>query len=225
MSARRVLIGTPAHAWSTGVHYTWCYGETIRHLTNAGIDVHGLFPPGESLIQKARNELIRDALQHGFDDLIFIDGDQDWKPEWVVRLLNHPVHCVGGAVVKKTDGAELYNVHSAVSPIPVDTATGLLIVKGLGTGFLRLSRHAMETLWNKSEPYQDDSGKVARWIFDVRPVQGRLVSEDIMLGAKLRVEGINVFLDPTITCGHIGTKKYVGDFARWLAHQQLSTVS
>jgi hypothetical protein len=217
---RRVLIGTPAHDWSTFVHYTWCYGETIRLLTGSGIDVRGLFPPGEALIQKARNELVRDALEHDFDDLIFIDADQEWKPAWVPQLLSHPVDCVGGAVIKKTDAKELYNVRSPVLPIPVDPATGLLMPEGLGTGFLRLSKRAMHELSNRSEMYQDDTGKVARWIFDVRPVNGRLKSEDILLGDKLRDAGINVYLDPSITCAHVGYKKYTGDFAAWLGKLQ-----
>ncbi len=57
-------------------------------------------------------------------------------------------------------------------------------------------------------------------IFDVRVVDGRLMSEDNVMCDKLRAAGIDVWLDPRITCPHIGAKRYTGNFAAWLAKLQ-----
>lgn len=185
-----------------------------------GIDLREVYLSYEAIVQNARNDLVKIALDNDFDDLIFIDADQDWIPEWVTRLLAYPVDCVGGTVRKKTDIAESYNVkHSSIN-IPADPKTGLLVVDALGTGFLRLSRRALQLLWDNSEPYSCMGKTPTRWIFDIRPVNGVLVGEDVMVSMKLRALGIETYLDPSMTCAHIGMKRYTGNFAAWLERMQ-----
>jgi hypothetical protein len=213
------MIATPSYDGTVGCHFAHSLVETVRLGMLAGVDVRAIYMPNDALIQRSRNDLVRIALESKFDDLIFIDADQEWKPEWVIQLLKHPVDCVGGAVRKKSD-AESYNVKAASVQIPRDPRTGLLEVEGLGTGFLRLSNRALQALWDGAEEYKDDAGKVCRWIFDVRPINGRLVGEDIFMTMRLRQSGIKVYLDPTITCSHIGTKKWDGNFAAWLERLQ-----
>ena len=105
-------------------------------------------------MQNSRNDLVKLAIEHDFDDLVFIDADQDWQPEWLFKLLSYPVDCVGGTVRKKTDTVESYNVKSDTWPIPVDPRDGAWVVDGLGAGFLRLSKRALRLLWDNSEPYR-----------------------------------------------------------------------
>ena len=212
---RRIMIGTPSYDGTVGVHFSFSLAETVRAGMLVGIHIQPVFMAYDALIQRARNDLVLLALENGFDDLMFIDGDQEWKPEWVLKVLSHQVDCVGGAVRKKSD-VESYNVKAASADIAVDAKTGLMSVAGLGTGFLRLTKAAMLVLWESSEEYRDDAGKRNRWMFDVRPVDGRLVGEDIFMSQKLRDAGIPVWLDPTITCSHIGVKKWDGDFSAWL---------
>ena len=212
LSGRRVLIGVPSLTGVVDVHFAHSVGETIRLCTQIGCDVRTLYMSYDSLIQRVRNDLVLAAIENNFDDLVFIDADQGWKPEWVPQLLKYPVDCVGGAVVKKKD-VEDYNV---LRPLQRTAIDGLYSVGGLGTGFMRLTKRAMVALLDRSEEYRDDSGKVNRWMFDVGPVNGRLVGEDIAMATKLRDAGIPVHLDPSITCWHIGHKVYSGNFAAWL---------
>jgi hypothetical protein len=216
---RKVMIGTPSYDGTVEVRYTFSLVETIRLGVLGGVEIRPVFMAFDSLIQRSRNDLVKLALESQYDDLVFIDADQEWKPEWVMQLLRYPVDCVGGAVRKKSD-VESYNVRAASHNIPVDPKTGLMEVLGLGTGFLRLSRKAMLELWSRAEPYTDDTGKQNRWMFDVRPVNGRLMGEDIFMTETLRNAGIPVYLDPSITCSHIGIKKWDGDFAAWLKRLQ-----
>ena len=57
----------------------------------------------DSLVQRARNDLVRLALEDKFDDLIFMDSDQEWNPEWIFKLLEYKEDVIGGTVVKKSD--------------------------------------------------------------------------------------------------------------------------
>lgn len=222
MPARRVLIGTPAHTGVADVHYITSFAQTLRLCIANNIDMREIFLAYDALVQNARNDIVKLALEHDFDDLIFIDGDQAWEPEWVLRLLSYPVDCVGAAVRKKTDQEELYNVRAAggVNSITTDPATGLMTAPdmALGTGFLRLSKRALQVLWDNSEKYEGFINKApSTWIFDVRPVNGKLVGEDTHMSDKLRKHGIQTYLAPGMTCAHIGPKKFVGNFDAWLA--------
>lgn len=219
---RKVLIGTPSHNWMNDIRYTHAFGLTIKACIQIGIDLRWLFPPGNALIVDARNELVAEALAHGFDDLVFIDADQgEWTPEGFLKLLSHPVDCVGAPIRKKTDAGTFFNVkvRGGVNSISTDPSTGLMTAPDMavGTGLLRLSRKALEGLWNNSEKYRGLSGREQAWIFDARPVKGELVSEDTHVCDKLRGIGIPTYIDPSVTCGHYGLKDYRADFVAWLA--------
>lgn len=228
---KRIMIGAPAYDWRNDVRFTHSYGETIRMGVQRGVDVRGYFEVGKPVCD-ARNQTLKAALEYQFDDLVFIDTDQDWLPEWVFQICEYPVDCVGAPVHRKTD-EEIYNVKAfgGASSLVMDTRTGLVTAPDLaiGTGFLRLSRKAMQTLWDNSEPYVvslgDNKGNPAHWIFDSRPMalEGRpykeLVSEDIWCCDRLRELGVQTWVCPTMNPGHVGFKRWQGDFkgqlARW----------
>lgn len=214
MPLRKVLIATPCYDGRTDVWFNHSLNESIKLAARHEVDLCPVYMSYDALIQRARNDLVRLAVESDMQDLIFIDSDQGWEPEWILKLLSYPVDVVGGAVRKKSD-AEQYNVRAKL-PIPMDPATGLLIVEGLGTGFLRLSRKAFMALWNGSQEYRNE-GRTCRMVFDVRIVDGELVSEDNIVSMKLKASGIPVHLDPSMTCDHIGAKRWTGDFAKWLA--------
>lgn len=220
-ATRRVLIGTPAHDGRVDVHYANSLTETLRLCIQRGIDLRALFLAYDAIVQNARNDLVKIALEHDFDDLVFIDADQTWEPEWFTRLLAYPVDCVGASVRKKTDQDERYNVRARGGPdsITVEPVTGLLTCPdmALGTGFLRFSKRALRVLWDNSEKYKGFENKPeSAWIFDIRPQNGELVGEDTCVSDKLRSHGIQTYLARGMCCGHIGSKNFVGDFEAWL---------
>ena len=212
---RRTMIATPSHDGLVDVRYTYSLVQTIALLAQNGIEAYPVFWPGEALVQRARNELVKIAVESGVDDVLFIDGDQEWEPLWVLSLLQRQVDCVGAPVRKKTDDAELYNVRVASTGILVDPLTHLLIVDAIGTGFMRLSKRALLALWERSEEYED-AGHKCRMVFDVRVIDGKFTGEDVIMCAKLRHAGINVYCDPSFTVSHIGVKTFKGDFLSYL---------
>ena len=79
----------------------------------------------------------------------------------------------------------------------------------------------MELLWEASEPYQNE-GKEGRMVCDIQIVDGQLVSEDNVVMRKLAELGFDVWLDPRMTCCHIGTKKFYGDIANFIERIELA---
>ena len=204
---RKVLIGTPAHDGRVDVWYANSLVNTIKLAKDVTIDP--IYMSYDSLVQRARNDLVRLALEGGYDDLIFIDSDQEWSPQWVFKLLDYDTDVIGGTVVKKSD-QPAYNVKALPTGLKWES-NGLMEVECVGTGFMRISRKALQKVWESSTEYTNE-GKICRMVFDVQLIDGQLVSEDNIFCQKWKKLGGKVFIDPSMTCSHIGVKKYNGNF-------------
>lgn len=209
---RKVLIGTPAYDGRVDVWYANSLINTIRLSYEKNVTLVPVYMAYDSLVQRARNDLVKLALEEGFDDLIFIDSDVEWHPKWVFKLLEYSQDVIGGLYPKKTDNIQF--------PIKV-LEKGLIIengiaeVEGLPTGFLKISRSALQKVWDVSEEYQNE-GKICRMVFDIKVVDGKLISEDVVFCQKWRALGEKVWLDPNMCCNHVGVKKYDYNFIQFL---------
>ena len=210
---KRVLIGTPAHDGRVDVWYCNSLIYSLIAAQQAEIVLVPVYMAYDSLVQRARNDLVRLALEEGFDELVFIDGDQEWDPAWLVNLINRKEDVVGLPVVKKSD-IPAFNVKVRRGHLEVGE-NGLLEVAGVGTGFLKISRNALQAVWDASSEYTNE-GRTCRMVFDVQVIDGELVSEDNVFCRKWAETGGKVYVDPSVTCNHIGVKKYGGSFKGYL---------
>ena len=211
---RRVLIGTPSYDGRIDVWFANSLIGTVKMAEKKGIFVHAIYTSYDSLVQRARNSLFRLALQGNYDDLFFIDSDCEWEPEWFFRLLDRPEDIVGAALIKKTE-KESYTVKLVDKNLKWSEDNKLIQVDGVGTGFMKVSRKALQSLWDISDPYISE-GEEHRMICDIKVENGDLISEDYVLASKWRSLGNQVWLDPTITINHIGIKKFKGNFQKYL---------
>jgi len=211
---RRVLIGTPSYDGRIDVWFANSLIETVKIAEKKGIFVHAIYTSYDSLVQRARNSLFRLALQGNYDDLFFIDSDCEWNPEWFFRLLDRPEPIVGGALIKKSEN-EGYTVKLTDKKLKYSNDNKLIEVDGVGTGFMKVSRFALEKLWEMSDVYTSE-GEEHRMICDIKVENGDLISEDFVIANKWKSLGYKIWLDPTITLNHIGTKKYKGNFNNFI---------
>lgn len=207
---RRVLIGTPSYDGRIDVWFANSLVETVKMSYDKNVHVHAIYTSYDSLIQRARNSLFKIAIENNYDDLFFIDSDCEWKPEWFFNLLERPEPIVGGALVKKSEN-EGYTVKLLDKNLKWSQDRKLIQADGIGTGFLKISKFALDKLWEISEPYFSD-GEQHRMVCDIKVENGDLISEDYIIARKWQQLGYKVWLDPTITLNHIGIKKYKGDF-------------
>jgi choline kinase len=211
---RKVLIGTPSYDGRIDVWFANSLISTVKKAEKEGIFVHAIYTSYDSLIQRARNSLIKLAIDGGYDDLFFIDSDTEWEPEWFFNLLNRPEPIVGGALIKKTD-KEGYTVKLVDKKLKYSQDKKLIEVDGVGTGFMKVSKFALDKLWEISDEYTSE-GEKHRMVFDIKVENGDLISEDYILCNKWKSLGYKVWLDPTITCNHIGIKKFKGNFENFI---------
>ena len=212
---KRILIGTPTYDGRLDVWYTDSLLSSLRMAIGRGDYLHGVYTSYDALIQRSRNALIRIALQSGFDDLVFIDSDVQWRPEDLFRVVDRGEAVIGGPLPRRSD-TEGYGVQILSRKLRWNDDHSLLRADGLGTGFLKLSRPALLDLWRVSEPYKDDSGEENRMVFDIKIVGGELISEDYVACRKLKDLGYDLWLDPDVELHHIGNRKWGGDFKNFI---------
>ena len=210
---RKVLIGTPAHDGRVDVWYANSLINTVKLSALKGVEIVPVYMSYDSLVQRARNDLVRLAIEEKFDYLIFIDSDEEWNPEWIFKLIAYKEDVVGATVVKKSDQIA-FNVKALETGLK-QQQNGLMEVECVGTGFLKISLNALKKVWDMSPEYFNEDRK-SRMVFDVQIVNGDLVSEDNVFCKKWRSLGGKVFIDPAMTCNHIGVKKYQGNFLNFI---------
>ena len=210
---RKVLIGTPSYDGKVDVWYANSLVNTIRMSYEKDIVIVPVYMAYDSLVQRARNDLVKLAIEEDFDDLIFIDADQEWDPAWVFKLLDSDKDVVAGTVVKKSDEVS-FNVKALKEGMKTEE-DGLIEVDCVGTGFMRISKSALKQVWDVSTEYKNE-GKTCRMVFDIKIENGDLVSEDNVFCKKWHDLGGKVYIDPNMTCNHIGVKKYGGNFMEYI---------
>lgn len=213
---RKVLIATPALDGRLDVWYTNSLVNSIRVTQANNIFLHPVFMSFDALLQRARNDLFKIAVDGQYDCMIWIDSDMEWDPMWIMELIDRPEDVVGGTARKKTDEAEIY---VAKTRDLTRHENGLIKCEGLGTGFVKLSKEAYMAVWEASPEYREGE-KVCRMVCDVKIVDGELYSEDIVLFKKLNDLGFDCWLDPKMTCNHMGTKKFMGNMEAYIDRLQ-----
>jgi len=216
---KKVLIGTPAHDGRLDVWYTNSLVNTIKRSFSEGYSIDPIYTSFDSLIQRARNSLFKIAVEQNFDYLFFIDSDVEWDPEWVFRLLKYPEDVIGGPLVKKSDDKEGYTCKILNKTLQYNESKTLIKVDAVGTGFMKLSRKAIMDLWNNSPMYKNEENpydSTDRMICNVELQNGVLISEDFIICQKLKKFNYTIWMDPTFTLNHLGPKKFLGDFPKFM---------
>jgi len=213
-AVRRVMIATPCYDGKINAYHANSLAESCKIGLANGINIIPFYLCFDALIQRARNDIVKVAIESEVDDLIFIDADQDWNPLDLFKLLAHDVSVVAAPVVKKHD-IEQYNVKLLGDFIVQDN--GLVEVDGVGAGFMRIRKDALIKVYEASDQYYEiGNPNTGRMVFEVKTIDNQLYSEDIIFCNKLIELNENVYIDPTINIGHSGEKRWVGNFYNWI---------
>lgn len=215
-----VAIGIP-----TAPTLPWLTALSLARTTHAcalrGIDVTIEPVVGSSIITVARSLVIQRFLQTNKKRLFWIDSDIEWEPEDFLRLLglSEKMDIVCGAYPLKREGS-----NNSFVVLQDDEATGKLTVNpygciktgGTGLGFCVMTRAAVEKIVaTKSTVFNQGTGERMADVFRIdATAAGELRGEDMAFFADLRALGYDIWIDPTVSLGHIGHKVYRGDLVK-----------
>ena len=212
---KHIMLASPSYDGKVGVWHTAALVETCKIGLTKDINIFPLYVSFDSLVQRARNDIFKIAYEMGVDELVFIDGDQDWNPNDFFKLIEHKEDIVGCPVPKKSDIAQ-FNIKLVSKEYKV-LDNGLVEVDSVGTGFMKISKNAIQKIWEASEEYSE-LGKIekSRMVFNIGILDGQLVSEDVMFCSKWIHLGGKIYIDPTINSSHSGEKRWSYNFEQWI---------
>lgn len=171
MTDAHIMIATPCYGGM--IHEPYLRGLTalVAELSGAGIPINLSTVINESLITRARNELVKHFLMTECTHLMFIDSDIGFSPADVLRLVEHGKDVVVGAYPLKglrwsnleglkscTDIDEVrrrvteyvvnfkFSSEENLKSGRLDVVDGLIEVHDAGTGFMCIRRNVIEKM-------------------------------------------------------------------------------
>ncbi|MFC1586160.1 hypothetical protein ACFL5V_11475 [Fibrobacterota bacterium] len=222
---RNVMIATPCLDGRVTANYCHALVATTQLLAQHGINCSNMFITNDALIERARNDLLYFARSTKSDDVIFIDSDIVWEPVQILRLLSYEVDFVGGTYRKKYYDREEYPLRFLDGIAPVRTADLPLVkVEGLPTGFMRVTRDAINRIWDAADKYYCQNRKIevamafnAVLIRDAVSGRVEMRGEDYFFCDLWRQKcGGDIWLDTGLTVRHTGEVILTGDVGPWI---------
>ena len=237
-----IMIATPMYGGMCTGHYVIGLLRSVMRLREMGINVYWAQIMNESLITRARNDLVRTFLERGHDYLMFIDADIGFDAEDVLTLLAADRDVACGVYPKKEvdwdqvakaakegkenlrdyGGAFVFNMtgegHAETDP------EGMIEVRHAGTGFMLIKRGVFEHLMPHVPTYRTASFKNEAGDY-VKPLTyeffatsiddgGALLSEDYHFCELFRKHGGKIHANPFLKLEHVGTYVFTGDIVK-----------
>lgn len=219
---KTVFIGLPIYH-AVDPHFFLSTLKLVESLNTAKFPFNGILQPlvGDSAIGRARNSLTRLFLESDATHLLFIDSDLIYSAEQIARIMSHDEDVVGGLYQKKQEGDPQLVINSLNNPEEKDN--GLMTVRYVGTGFLRIARSVFERMidrWPEMAYKLDPDHKKTEhdfWHMGVYDYAGnghgndwpsRYLSEDWWFCQRCWDLGIKVWADRRICLKHSGTAIY-----------------
>ena len=117
---------------------------SMRALAQAGIPHDLIVYGGNCHVDDARNSIVREFLAGPCEHLMFIDADLSWAPDDLLRMARSKRDVVAGIYPHKKDELTFPVRHLATAVLQAEE-DGAIEVERVPTGFLRISRHVLQT--------------------------------------------------------------------------------
>jgi hypothetical protein len=218
--AVKPFFATPAYgAQVTTLHHASMV-ELCTRLAKSGVEPTLGLLDRESLVLRARNELLARFLETPCDRLFFIDADIGFRPEDVASVLRTDLDFIVGPYLKKLPGPPEWTVRlkrdGTVQLRELEGKARYLEIDDGPGGFMCLSRECVERLWAEAPEYPGgtrDHPIRCRDVFrcDVGP--GGYMGEDFALCRRWRQDfGGSVWLAIDVELVHVGSYPYRARF-------------
>jgi hypothetical protein len=214
---KKLLIGIASYSGAPDYEVAACMQRDIRLLVEENVYFvdHDLL--GGCLdTPRVRNVIFEKAYSEGYDELVFIDDDISWtEPGLIGKLLKYQdVEVVGYSYRKRSEEDRSWTIiplKRGVRP-ELPPPGGLLQVLAAPTGFMRITRSAMERMVKKFGDrwyfeHMSPRGKV--WsMFEFSIFDRQRVTDDVHFCYLFNHIGGKIWVNPDPVLSHHGRKKY-----------------
>ena len=237
--SKSVFIATPMYGGMCHGSYAKSVFNTMKFLLDNGIEVQYRDMYNNSIITEARDLFTHMFLNSGCDYLFFIDADQSFKPEDVLRMINEDKDIIGGVVPKKrmnwesiseavkhgvpSDMLSKFSGEFNLSLMPgqeqPEDFTKSFEVSHIGTGMMIIHKSVFEKLKDSTREYTyTGSGILGAnpgdkmneyWNTNISD-EGKLMGEDVNFCYMWRKLGGKVYAAPYAKTTHVGSYEFSG---------------
>jgi hypothetical protein len=232
---KSITIATPMYGGVCHGAYLKSIIALINLLAKKGYNVNYSELSNESLITRARNTLTEMFLRSANDYLLFIDSDEGFDADQVVKMIDENEMLIGAAVPMKginwervktavKDGKENISNFTAIYNVNISkeqkeelkkNPTQKVEVDYVGSGLMLIHRDVFQKLKEFTPSYRSDQHSTGGieygetiydfWRTEVDPVSNRLLSEDYNFCKVWREQGGKIYLAPYVKVVHVGT--------------------
>lgn len=230
----KLIIATPFYELKGFSPYISSMVQTVKMLTQMGLDFEFWELSGDSYVHRARNTICAKFLEDpDATDLFFIDSDMQWNPEALINMVHLPEGVVGGSYPTKNAWNQWTSIpifekgedgknHPRGRILPDGTA--LILGHVVAGGFLRIKRQALLQYqehykdFRYKEPAADPSAptRVYTEFFATQRDGEFLYGEDMLFSKRLRDMGMEMWIYPNVNMGHFGIKGWMGNYHQFL---------
>lgn len=220
----KVFFATPFYDVKGYSAYILSMFQTVYSLArHTSVDFDFLELSGDSYVWRARNLLAERFLMTDGTHLFFIDSDQGWSLESIMRMLKADKDIVGGAYPTKNNW-EHYSVtvYTDANGIPeVEKETGLIRAQKVPTGFMKIKREVFDAIRKKfpNNWYWEGHGGVPRKMYDYfghMTLNHVKTGEDISFCQRWQLCGGEIWVEPRCTISHVGSQTWTGNYHDYL---------
>ena len=231
---KHIVIGTPCYGCMVNMEYTESLLALKDICARNDIKLTCMFLGNESLIQRGRNKIAHYFLKTDATHLMFIDADQKFRPNDIIRMINADKGIIGGAVPMKGIDWERVRQGAKNDHTDLESLTGIFNVnkldghdmidpnipfqvKHVGTGFMLIRRNVFEELKPHVGFYNNGNRNNQERFFDffkVQNINNELLSEDYNFCHMYRQIGGSVWVAPWCVLGHYGAYCFSGQYCK-----------
>ena len=206
------MVATPTYTGDLNHRYVESLMAALLYCAFHKVQLELRIVAGASLIQYARNQLVREFLEDPtYTHLMWIDADVGFDPRAIMRLLDHDKAAVGGVYPMKCNPIEW-----PYEPLPGEQSTELHRAKIMPGGFLLVTRAAVQAVADASTEYIHHMAGMkypTKHVFDVVLRDGVLLGEDVIFAQRLAAAGFDLWVDPDMPFAHVGAQQWRGNLA------------
>lgn len=208
-----LFICSPTYSGELNCHFVTSLLQTTDLLKEKGIEYTVYFSVFDSLVARARNDLVDKFLKSDCTHILMIDSDQGWDAEAVPKMLELDREFLTGAVPSRKQGTEQYalKIFTEGNRLPKVDDDGLIACSSNGVAFGLIKRIVFEKI-KANKPYPTE---VYPYFQHRYYDNGDHYGED-MFFTKTWTDIGEVWIYPDITFNHSGV---IGNYHRFLMKQ------
>lgn len=208
---KKFFIATPTYDGKVHAHYMTSIVDLCGLLSNIGYEPMLNVASGGALLAANRNKMLQLFWNSGAEYLLFVDSDLGFNSMQILNLIQSKKDISGG--LYPTRDGKKYNFIPDVEEdgrIKFCKETNLLKMLNIPAGFMLISRHGVEVLFNKFEnlKYKDviasNDIEDIHCIFNTELENGHFWGEDYTFCKRVHEAGLDIWIDPTIEFNHAG---------------------